>query len=122
MLYCMERIDRKSHALAKLLGVSRSQVYMAHERNVGAKNVEKIASGMASLLALSQTEKLELKAKIVGHSDNLPCAFVEGNPPREKARLERGKHESTIRSEWCQFTYLYLWQPTPAEADSKRTS
>lgn len=122
MLSCVERADRKSHALAKFFGVSHSQMYMARERSIGAKNAGKIACGMASLLGLSRMEKLELKAEIVGHSDNLPCAFAEGNPPREKARLERDKHESTVRSEWCQFTYLYLGQPTPVEADSKRTS
>lgn len=84
MLSYMEKTGRKSHALAKLFGVSHSQMYMARERNVGAKNAEKIASGMASLLGLGSMEKLELKAEIMGHPDNLLRAFVEGNPAVEK--------------------------------------
>src|SRR5215211_4768495 len=53
--------------LAKRCGVSHSQVYMARTRNVGADNAEKISRGVASVLALSETERLELKAEIMGY-------------------------------------------------------
>lgn len=79
MLRYVGGTGKKSHALARLFDVSHSQMCMARTRNVGAKNAEKIASGMVSLLGLSAMEKLHLKAEIMGHPDNLLRAYVEGN-------------------------------------------
>jgi len=71
--------------LAKRCGVSHSQVYMARTRNVGADNAEKISRGVASVLSLSETERLELKAEIMGHPGDLLRAYLGG--PRKASRL-----------------------------------
>jgi transcriptional regulator with XRE-family HTH domain len=71
--------------LAKRCGVSHSQIYMARTRNVGADNAEKISHGVASILALSETERLELKAEIMGHPGDLLRAYLGG--PRKASRL-----------------------------------
>jgi len=52
---------------ARRCGVSHSQVYMARKRNVGADNAEKISRGVASILGLSEEERLRLKAETMGH-------------------------------------------------------
>ena len=44
--------------LARRCGVSHSQIYMARKRNVGADNARKISRGMASILGLSERERL----------------------------------------------------------------
>jgi hypothetical protein len=62
--------------LARRCGVSHSQIYMARKRNVGAGNAEKIARGTASTLGLSERERLELKAEIMGHSGDLVRAYL----------------------------------------------
>lgn len=62
--------------LARRAGVSHSQVYMARQRNVGARNATKIARAVASLLELSADEELELKAEIMGDPENLIHAYL----------------------------------------------
>lgn len=62
--------------LARRCGVSHSQIYMARKRNVGAGNAEKIARGTASTLGLSERERLELKAEIMGHPGDLVRAYL----------------------------------------------
>ena len=71
--------------LAKRCGVSHSQIYMARKRNVGADNAEKIGRGVASLLGLSEEERLELKAEIMGRPGE-PVRAWFGNPEKA-ARL-----------------------------------
>ncbi len=67
-----------SKALSKKCGVSHSQMYMARNRNVGPENAEKIASCVSRLLGLSLTEKLKLKAEIMGELRNLTKAYLGG--------------------------------------------
>lgn len=62
--------------LARRAGVSHSQLYMARQRNVGARNATKIACAIASLLKLSTDEELELKAEIMGDPENLIRAYL----------------------------------------------
>lgn len=80
----MDATGLSGKALAKACGVSHSQMYMARERNVGAKNAEKIASGIAGRLGLSMEERLALKAEIMGHPGNLVRACLGDG--REAAR------------------------------------
>lgn len=73
-----QKIGLSGKRLAKQCGVSHSQIYMARTRNVGADNAEMISRGMVGVLGLSETERLELKAEIMG-------------PPRRRGpRLVRG--------------------------------
>src|SRR5215211_8700373 len=65
--------------LAKRCGVAYSQIYMAYTHNVGADNAQKISRTIALILGLSERDRLELKAEIMGR----PGAFVRawlGNP------------------------------------------
>lgn len=71
--------------LARRCGVSHSQIYMARKRNVGADNAEKISRRVASILGLSQRERLELKAEIMGHPGELVRAYF--GTPKDAARL-----------------------------------
>ena len=64
-------INLPGKRLAKRCGVSHSQIYMARNRNVGSDNAEKISRGVASILRLSEMDRLELKAEIMGHPGNL---------------------------------------------------
>lgn len=66
--------------LAKRCGVSHSQSYMARTRNVGPDNAEKISRGVANILGLSEKDRLLLKAEIMGHPDNLVCAYLGAGP------------------------------------------
>ena len=74
-----------SNALSIRCEVSHSQMYMARERHVGAENAEKIAGCVAGLLGLSQEEKLELKAEIMGSPGDLLRAYLGYD--RRAARL-----------------------------------
>lgn len=65
-----------SKALAKRCGVSHSQMYMARTRNVGPENAEKIAWCVANMLGLSQAQKLELKAQIMGEPQNMVAVYL----------------------------------------------
>ncbi len=71
--------------LARRCGVSHSQVYMARKRNVGADNAEKISRGVASILGLSEEERLRLKAETMGHPGELVRAYLGDS--RKTARL-----------------------------------
>lgn len=71
-----EAIGLSNQALAEVCGVSRSQIHMARERNVGADNAEKIASGIAKRLGLLPEDRLLLKAEIMGHPENLVRAHL----------------------------------------------
>jgi hypothetical protein len=51
-------------------------MYMARKRNVGADNAEKISRGMASILGLSEEERLRLKAEIMGHPGELVRSYL----------------------------------------------
>jgi hypothetical protein len=62
--------------LAKRCGVSHSQIYMARKRNVGANNARKIARGVARILGLSDGERLELAAGIMGHPGEMVRAYL----------------------------------------------
>lgn len=87
----MDRIGLSGKALAKICGVSHSQIFMARERNVGTKNAEKIASGIAARLGVSLEDKLALKAEIIGYSGNLVMAYL-GNGREAAQKL--GEHEN----------------------------
>jgi hypothetical protein len=52
--------------LAKRCGVAYSQIYMARTHNVGADNAQKISRTVALILGLSERDRLELKAEIIG--------------------------------------------------------
>ena len=52
--------------LAKRCGVAYSQIYMARTHNVGADNAQKISRTVALILGLSERDRLELKAEIMG--------------------------------------------------------
>jgi hypothetical protein len=71
--------------LAKRCGVSHSQIYIARKRNVGPDNARKIARGMANILGLSERERLELAAEIMGHPGDVVRAWC--GDPTEAARL-----------------------------------
>lgn len=71
--------------LAERCGISHSQLYMARKRNVGADNAEKISRGMASILGLSEEDRLSLKAEIMGHPGDLVRAYL--GDARKAARL-----------------------------------
>jgi len=58
--------------LAKRCGVAYSQIYIARTHNVGADNAQKISRTVALILGLSERDRLELKAEIMGR----PEAFV----------------------------------------------
>lgn len=62
--------------LSRRAGVSHSQIYMARQRHVGARNAAKIARTMASLLDLSDEKELGLKAEIMGDPVNLLRAYL----------------------------------------------
>ena len=64
-------INLSGARLARRCGVSHSQIYMARTRNVGSDNAEKISRGMANILGLSERERLDLKAEIMGYPGNL---------------------------------------------------
>lgn len=76
----VDAIGLSSKALAKVCGVSHSQMYMARTRNVGADNAEKISRGIAGRLGLSEEDRLYLKAEIMGHPDNLVRAYLGDGP------------------------------------------
>ncbi len=78
-------IDLPGKRLAERCGVSHSQVYMARARNVGADNAEKISQGMAGILGLPETERLKLKAEIMGLPGELVRAWF--GDPKKAARL-----------------------------------
>ena len=78
-------INLPGKRLAKRCDVSHSQVYMARRRNVGPDNAEKISRGVANILGLSERERLELKAEIMGHPENLLWAWFGG--PARASRL-----------------------------------
>lgn len=79
----MARIGLSGKALAEVVGVSHSQLYMARERHVGPKNAAKIASGIAGKLGLSSEDELALKASLgLGRG-----RFFVGSEPRAD-RLE----------------------------------
>ncbi len=58
---------------------------MARNRNVGADNAEKISRSVANILGLSEQERLELKAEIMGHPGDLLWAWFGG--PAGASRL-----------------------------------
>lgn len=87
----VDAIGLSGKALANVCGVSHSQLYMARERNVGAKNAEKIASGIAKRLGLSLQERLALKAEITGHPGNLVRAYL-GDGREAAGSLGEGEH------------------------------
>jgi len=62
--------------LARRWGVSHSQIYMARKRNVGSDNARKIARGVANILGLSERERLELAAEIMGHPGDVVRAYL----------------------------------------------
>lgn len=76
----VDRIGLSGKALAKVCGVSHSQLYMARTRNVGADNAEKISRGIAGRLGLLEEDRLYLKAEIMGHPDNLVRAYIGDGP------------------------------------------
>jgi hypothetical protein len=78
-------INMPGARLAKRCGVSHSQVYMARTRNVGADNAEKIVRGMTMILGLSEAERLELKAEIMGHPGEIVRAYLGDS--KKAARL-----------------------------------
>jgi hypothetical protein len=72
-------INLPGKGLARRCGVSHSQIYMARNRNVGADNAEKISRGVAMILALPETKRLELKAEIMGRPGDLMRAYLGGS-------------------------------------------
>jgi transcriptional regulator with XRE-family HTH domain len=80
-----QEIGLPGKQLAKRCGVSHSQIYMARTRNVGADNAEKISRGVASILGLSEVERLELKAEIMGYPEERVRAYF--GDPKKAARL-----------------------------------
>ena len=78
-------INLPGKRLAWRCGVAHSQIYMARTRNVGADNAEKISRGMALILALPETKRLELKAEIMGRPGDLMRAAL--GDPEKAARL-----------------------------------
>lgn len=87
----VEKIGLSGMALAKICSVSHSQLYMSCQRHVGAKNAEKIASGIAGRLGLSLEDKLALIAEITGHPGNLVRVYLGAG--REAAR-KLGEYEN----------------------------
>lgn len=73
--------------LAENCGVSHSQVYMARKRNVGTDNAGKISRGVAGILDLSEKERLELAAEIVGHPGDIVRGWI-GDPTRAARLLD----------------------------------
>jgi transcriptional regulator with XRE-family HTH domain len=71
-----DTLDMPGKRLAGRAGVSHSQIYMARNRHVGAKNAEKIVRAISGILGLSFDEEMELKAEIMGEPDNLVHAYV----------------------------------------------
>ena len=69
-------INLPGKQLAERCGVSHSQVYMARTRNVGADNAEKISRGVAGILGLPETKRLELKAEIMGRPGEPMRAYL----------------------------------------------
>jgi hypothetical protein len=65
--------------LAKRCGVAYSQIYMARTHNVGADNAQKISRTIALILGLSERDRLELKAEIMGRPGEFVRAWF-GNP------------------------------------------
>jgi transcriptional regulator with XRE-family HTH domain len=82
---CFCLIDLPGKRLAERCGVSHSQVYMARTRNVGADNAEKISRAVAGILGLSERDRLELKAEIMGKPGELLRAYF--GDPKKAARL-----------------------------------
>lgn len=82
-----EEIGLSGKRLAARAGVSHSQMYMARERHVGARNAAKIARAVANLLRLSGEEELELKAEIMGEPGDLLHAYL-GNAQETSATLD----------------------------------
>ncbi len=78
-------LNETNKGLGRECGVSHSQVHMARFRNVGFLTAEKIASHIAGRLGLSEREKLELEAEIMGLSAD-PLRAWFGNAS-EAARL-----------------------------------
>ncbi len=72
--------------LAKRCRVSHSQIYMARKRTVGADNARKISRGVASILGLSEKERLELASEIMGHPGDLVRGWI-GDPTRAERLL-----------------------------------
>lgn len=71
-----QEINLPGKRLARLCGVSHSQIYMARARNVGPDNAEKISGGVGRILGLSEDNRLRLKAEIMGHPENLVRAYL----------------------------------------------
>jgi hypothetical protein len=80
-------INLPGQRLAKRCGVSHSQIYMARKRNVGLDNAEKISRSVANILGLSERDRLELKAEIMGHPGDLLRAWL-GGPARVSRLLD----------------------------------
>jgi transcriptional regulator with XRE-family HTH domain len=80
-------INLPGQQLAKRCGVSHSQIYMARNRNVGFDNAEKISRSVANILRLSERDRLELKAEIMGHPGDLLRARL-GGPTRVSRLLD----------------------------------
>jgi hypothetical protein len=75
-------------------------MYMARKRHVGSRNAEKIASAVASILALSIEEELELKAEIMGEPGNLIHAYLgNGAEAAEFLEEERAIGMALVRGE-----------------------
>jgi hypothetical protein len=62
--------------LAWRCGVAHSQLFMARKRNVGPDNAGKISRGVSAILGISERERLELKAEIMGYPGNLLRAWL----------------------------------------------
>lgn len=86
-----DEIGLSGKRLAARAGVSHSQMYMARERHVGARNAGKIACAVAGILVLSLEEELELKAEIMGEPDNLLRAYL-GNAQQVAEALDEPPH------------------------------
>src|SRR5215218_7804272 len=71
-----DEIGLPGKRLAERCGVSHSQMYMARKSNVGSDNARKIARGVASILGLSERERLELAAEIVSHPGELVRTYL----------------------------------------------
>ena len=67
--------------LAKRCGVAYSQIYMARTHNVGADNAQKISRTIALILGLSERDRLELEAEIMGPPGEFLRAWF-ANPQR----------------------------------------
>src|SRR5215218_8953898 len=79
--------------LAKRCGVAYSQIYMARTHNVGADNAQKISRTIALILRLSERDRLQLKAEIMGRPGEFVRAWF-GNPTT--ARNLRGLRRESL--------------------------